>query len=73
MSNPRITFSAANSAEYTYDRPEGDVIVFACSKKQAIETLQANGFRNIDPDRLKRTGKTLAEHLASDPEKEAIS
>lgn len=57
---------AADAVEWTYERDEGDIVVFARSAEEAMLTLENNGFRKLDAKKLKRTGKTLAEYLATD-------
>jgi len=57
---------AASLAEWTYARPEGDLIVFAESKEEALLTIRQHGFLIVYPDNLRRTGRNLAEHLAGD-------
>ncbi len=68
--NSKPGWDPRDDVEYTYKRGgnDGDIIVFATSKADAQRTLEENGFRNIDVEKLLRTGKTLAEYLASGTE-----
>jgi hypothetical protein len=65
VSNPRIAWTAADCVEWTYERDEGDLVVFAKNQADALQTLREHGFTKLNASQLKRTGKNLAEHLAS--------
>jgi hypothetical protein len=56
-------WSAKDCCEWTYKRPEGDLVVYAMDEIDALETLRNHGFRKLDSKNLVRTGSTLAERL----------
>ena len=55
---------AADCVQWTLERPEGDIEVFARNHKEAIECIsQTFSKLNTLSFKLKRTDKTLIEHL----------
>lgn len=57
-------WNPADCVEWTYERDEGDIVVYARNAPEAMMTMRAHGFINLNPKRLKRTGATLSERLA---------
>lgn len=49
--------------EWTYKRQEGDINVFARTAKEALDTMRAHGFNNLDEKKLVQTGGRLTDHL----------
>lgn len=56
-------WNPADCVEWTYERDEGDVVVYARNAPEALMTMRAHGFTNLNAKRLKRTGMTLSERL----------
>ena len=70
MSGSTKKWTPVQCVQWTYKRQEGDIEVFARNEKEAFETLAMNGFGHLkDRSKLRRTGKTLQEHLATEPPK----
>jgi hypothetical protein len=44
-----------DEVEWTYERPEGDLVVFARSAEEALATIREYGFTITYPEKLKRT------------------
>ena len=59
-----------NQYEWTYKREEGDIVVFAETKEEALLTIRQHGFLVTDPTKCVKTGGSLAEILKE--KKEAI-
>lgn len=55
--------------EWIYPRPEGDIVVWASSQEEALQTICGHGFLVTEPKRLKRGGTKLTAML----KKEGIS
>lgn len=59
-----VPWRASNAVEWTYQRGEdGDLVVFARTKEEAIATIEGHGFRNLSLSKLKQTGGTLTDYL----------
>lgn len=56
-------WKADDSLEWTYERDEGDIVVFARTAKEALDTIKEHGFTNLKPQRLKATGRRLTDEL----------
>lgn len=54
---------ADESCEWTYKREEGDLTVFAKTAKEALETIRAHGFQNLNPKMLHQTSGKLTDYL----------
>jgi len=59
----KTLFKADDSLEWTYERDEGDLVVFARTPSEAIRTIKEHGFAKLDPKRLKATGRILTDEL----------
>ncbi len=55
--------------EWIYPRPEGDIVVWAATREEAISTIRLHGFLVTAPERMKRGGTKLTAVL----KKEGIS
>lgn len=51
------------TCEWTYKRDEGDLTVYAKTKEDALLAISAHGFRNLDPDKCRKTSYKLSEHI----------
>ena len=58
-------WSPADCVEWTYERDEGDIVVYARNANEALHCMREHGFTYLDKTRLKRTGLTLSERLKS--------
>jgi len=56
-------WKADESLEWTYERDEGDLVVFAHNATEALATLRLHGFDKLNPKRLKATGRRLSDEL----------
>jgi hypothetical protein len=59
-------FDASQWIEWEYRRKEGDVSVFASTKAEAIETLKASGFININPKKMFKLNRLVSDVLKKD-------
>ena len=58
-----LAWTAKDACEWTYKRDAGDISVFARTKKEALDTIRAHGFENLDPKRLAQTSGKLIDFL----------
>lgn len=56
-------WGAPEWVEWTYERDEGDIVVYAPTKQEALAMMKQHGFIQLDPDRIKRTGPTMSERM----------
>jgi hypothetical protein len=59
----RGVWQPADCVEWTYARPEGDLVVFARDATEAAMTIMGHGFRIVDPKKLKQTSTRLTDVL----------
>ncbi len=64
-----VPWRAHDALEWTYERKQGDIVVYARTAKEALETIRTHGFIVTDPDKLKQTGGRLTDVI----KKEGIS
>jgi hypothetical protein len=64
MAEPKpVPFDAAQWHEWEYERPQGDLCIYAPTKEHAIAELQAHGITNINPAKLKLRDRMLTDVL----------
>lgn len=49
--------------EWTYKRDEGDLVIFARTAAEALATIEAHGFTNLDHTKLAQTSGRLTDYL----------
>jgi hypothetical protein len=52
--------------EWEYERPEGNITVYAPTKAEAIRTMAENGFSGLNAKKLKRRDHLLTDLLKKD-------
>ncbi len=57
------TWNADDCVEWTYERQEGDIVVFARTALEAVETIKQHGFLSVNMKKLKQTGGSISRHL----------
>ncbi len=63
MDESRPDWQAADVFEWTYERDEGDLVVFARTALEALETIRHHGMLITDPSKIKMTGGMLTDYL----------
>ena len=56
-----IPWQAKDSVEWIYERPQGDIVVFARCVEEAIEAIHSGGFTKIDSSKVKAGKRELAD------------
>lgn len=64
MTEKTIAQIVSEAVEWTYERPEGDLCIYAANPTEALAELRNHGFLIVYPEKLKRTGRTLREYMA---------
>lgn len=67
MSRTPVPWRAEDQIEWVYERPEGDIVVYAVDKLQAKATIEQHGFIVVDIVKIKRGESRLSNVLKKDP------
>lgn len=59
----RVKMRIDNTVEFTYKRDQGDLVVYAHNKLEALATIRQFGFLVTEPDRIRQTGVSVTEHI----------
>ncbi len=57
---------ALDCVEWIYERPEGDIVVYARTLQEAVETIMHHGFTNVDAKKVRRGQSELTDILKQD-------
>ena len=63
---PYNPWKAGDVCEWIYERPEGDIVVYARNKAEAAATIRNHGFLVVNPEKIKQGTAKLTDHLKKD-------